>query len=273
MRLGDLLTDLGHPVAYYPALANVLGGVQATLLFCQLCYWLGKQRDPDGWIRKSSIELTTETGLSRKEQETARKNLRRLGIVETRRKGLPATTEFRIVVEALDALWAQRSGPTSPQLQDAPKGTTGCADRHIQSSACAQHLEETENTLETTADISSLSPTTKTRTAETIQSGSTRARARGTVTPIPVDLQLTPAMREAITQAGCHDPEAAFRQFVDKHTALQKPYFDWQGAVWRGWVSKHGQYACPCGATRKQAASRSSSRAFPRAKIRRAGAA
>jgi hypothetical protein len=82
MKLSDLLEDGGRPVAYYPSLALVLGGVKEAISLCQLIYWTGKQSDKDGWIYKQSNEVKQETGLSWKEQKTARRNLIKLGVLK-----------------------------------------------------------------------------------------------------------------------------------------------------------------------------------------------
>ena len=74
------------------------------------------------------------------------------------------------------------------------------------------------------------------------------SRARST---IPANLDMTEAMRELIVARGCTDPDAAFHTFVDHHTAKQTRYVDWQGAVWRTWVSNHGKYGCPCDAPQR----------------------
>jgi len=109
MRLGEFLTDLGRPAAYYPSLMRACGGVQAGLVLCQLAYWHGKQRDPDGWIRKSAAEMEEETGLTTREQQTGRSRLRRRGVLVERLRGIPATVEYRLQLEVLDALWASFS--------------------------------------------------------------------------------------------------------------------------------------------------------------------
>ena len=109
MRLGDFLAHLGRPAAYYPSLVRACGGVQAGLLLCQLAYWHGKQRDPDGWIRKSAAELEEETGLTTREQQTGRTHLRNRGILEESLRGVPATLEYRLKFDALDFTWAAAS--------------------------------------------------------------------------------------------------------------------------------------------------------------------
>ena len=99
--LKRLLSD--RPIAFHPALARVLGVIGEALLFQQLAYWSDKGNDPE-WIYKTQAELEEETTLTRTQQENARKNLRRLGVVEERKKGLPAKLYFRVDWDALFAL-------------------------------------------------------------------------------------------------------------------------------------------------------------------------
>ncbi len=97
-----LLTD--RPVAYHPLLAKISGGVTAGVLLSQLLYWTGKQRDPEGWIYKTQAELEEETGLTRYEQEHARKQLRKANILQEKRKGTPAKLYFKIDLDELSRM-------------------------------------------------------------------------------------------------------------------------------------------------------------------------
>ncbi len=105
VKLTDFLMDIGKPVAYYPKLSAITGGVKETLLLCQLLYWQGKQESREGWIYKTREELTEETGLSRYEQETARRNLIRKGFIEEKLAGIPARLYYRVNIEAVNDAW------------------------------------------------------------------------------------------------------------------------------------------------------------------------
>jgi hypothetical protein len=91
--LRQLLSD--RPIAFPPALARVLGGVHEALLFQQLAYWSDKGDDPE-WIYKTREELREETSLNRYQQEQARATLKRLGVIQEERRGLPARMYFKI---------------------------------------------------------------------------------------------------------------------------------------------------------------------------------
>jgi len=96
----ELLTD--RPVAYHPILAKSCGGVAAALFLSQLLYWTGRGKLADGWVWKSADDMEDETGLTRNEQETARKKLKALGILEEKLKGVPATLHYRVDFDALE---------------------------------------------------------------------------------------------------------------------------------------------------------------------------
>lgn len=97
--LRRVLSD--RPVAFHPAMARLLGGITEALLFQQLAYWSDKGSDPDGWIFKTQVELEDETALTRGQQERARATLRRLGILEEIKRGVPAKLYYRIAWAAV----------------------------------------------------------------------------------------------------------------------------------------------------------------------------
>ena len=80
MRASDFLRYTGRPIAYHPRLAKPLGSVNAAILFGQLVYWHDKTNNPLG-VYKTALEIEEETGLSIKEQETARKKLKERGVL------------------------------------------------------------------------------------------------------------------------------------------------------------------------------------------------
>ena len=103
-------------VAFYPRLADLTGSVTAALLLGQCLYWTRsvtrQQPQRDGWFWKTAAEWQRETGLSRREQDSARCRLRALGLLEEHRRGMPARRWFRLDLVAL-----------RQQLDQAP----GCA--------------------------------------------------------------------------------------------------------------------------------------------------
>lgn len=104
IRKETVIAVLGSPVAYYAAFAKAMGSVDAGVFVSQFFYWHGKGHDPDGWVYKTQAEIEEETGLTRRNQETARKKLRALGVLEERYTGLPAKLFYRINIDVLFAI-------------------------------------------------------------------------------------------------------------------------------------------------------------------------
>ncbi|MEY0337822.1 hypothetical protein AB7V82_14565 [Providencia stuartii] len=106
MRPSDLLLDFGRPVAYYPGLVKRFGSVNAVIFFSQIFYWQDKT-DSELGVYKSSEDITVETGLSYREQLTARKHLVKRGIlIETDRR-LEHKIYYRIDCDQLDQIMTQ----------------------------------------------------------------------------------------------------------------------------------------------------------------------
>lgn len=131
-----------RPIAYHPILAKVCGSVTAALFLSQLAYWSDKGASRDGWIWKTREEMEDETGLSRSEQETARKKLIALGILQEERRGVPARMWYLINWDVLTNLIDQFE---QSRLQDSRKLD------------CEKPANYSEITTETTTEILSQS--------------------------------------------------------------------------------------------------------------------
>jgi hypothetical protein len=116
-----------RPIAYYPALAAIAGGVTAGVFLAQLFYWHDKGADPAGWIYKTQAEWQAETGLTRWEQETARRHLRQRGILEEKLAGIPARLYYRLdvarVIELLADLATDDGAPSADKDVTAPRSS------------------------------------------------------------------------------------------------------------------------------------------------------
>lgn len=94
-------------IAFQCAFIRLTGSAMAALMLSQAFYWAGRTTDQDGWFWKTAKQWQEETGLSRREQETARKRLRSLGLLEERRRGIPAKMSYRVDMERLQASLAE----------------------------------------------------------------------------------------------------------------------------------------------------------------------
>ena len=109
--------DLDHPVAYYPALAIVLGNVKESLFLCQLIYWMDKAGDADNGIFKTQAQLRLETGLSDDAQRTARRGLKQKGVLSERPARIQGGIYYKVDPEILRQVWEQ-SQPRIVTLQE-----------------------------------------------------------------------------------------------------------------------------------------------------------
>jgi hypothetical protein len=69
-RVKEMLPN--RTVAYSPDLARIVGGATIGLFLSQLLFLSDKGANPEGWVYKSEAEMGKETGLSKREQQTAR---------------------------------------------------------------------------------------------------------------------------------------------------------------------------------------------------------
>ena len=112
MTPSTILKNTGRAIAYRPNLARLFGGVVAEIFFEQIFYWQDKA-DPVLGVYKTQEELEIETGLSRKEQETARKLLREKGVLIETHKRLEHRMYYKIDCEKLDELLATLANDTN----------------------------------------------------------------------------------------------------------------------------------------------------------------
>ena len=103
MNWFELRAVLARPIAFHRVFATIGGGVCAGVFLSQLFYWSTDDRpaDPDGWIYKTSDEWEEETALTRTQQDTVRKKLRSVGLLEEKLEGMPARLFYRLNKENL----------------------------------------------------------------------------------------------------------------------------------------------------------------------------
>jgi len=97
--------NIGSFVIHHPRFGEFLGSQNAALVLELLIGWDGHQWDRDGWIKKTAEEMEIETGLTTKQQAPAIKLLLKLGVIEKKRKKVPACNHFRIDKKSLQRQW------------------------------------------------------------------------------------------------------------------------------------------------------------------------
>ena len=92
------------PITFHRCLVRVTGSVTAALMLSQAMAWTEDlASEVEGWFMRSQGDWAEETGLSRWEQETARRVLRNCGLLEERKMGMPARLWFRVNRQRLGA--------------------------------------------------------------------------------------------------------------------------------------------------------------------------
>ncbi len=87
---------LTSPIAFHRIFVTIGGSLAAGVMLSQAWYWRQRTKDPEGWFWKTQEEWEQETGLTRREQETARRQLVQRGLMEEVLRGVPARLHFRI---------------------------------------------------------------------------------------------------------------------------------------------------------------------------------
>jgi hypothetical protein len=98
-KVKDLLPN--RTVGYSPDLARAVGGATTGLFLSQLLFLSDKGANPDGWVYKSEAEMGRETGLTKREQQTARRKLLSLGVIALMRGGFRNTYHFKVIWQRL----------------------------------------------------------------------------------------------------------------------------------------------------------------------------
>lgn len=127
MRPLDTLRFISQPIAYHPALAKHVGGVTTAIFLGQLIYWDGKGESELG-THKTSEEWEAETGLSYREQASARKKLRALGLLIETEQRLKHRIYYKLNHEAFNAFFEALANPEIEEKDDGEGGESANND-------------------------------------------------------------------------------------------------------------------------------------------------
>jgi hypothetical protein len=120
---------IDRPIAFQRSYVRLGIGVTAALMLSQAVYWALRTKSADGWFYKDQTEWEEETGLGRREQETARKKLGAAGFLEEQKKGVPCRLFYRVNIQALeDALLALDDNRQARMAEPAKLETTRVSD-------------------------------------------------------------------------------------------------------------------------------------------------
>ncbi|WP_256344103.1 hypothetical protein [Pseudomonas costantinii] len=214
MNLQELLD---RPIAFQRAFVGLGVGITGALMLSQAIYWSNRTDNAEGWFYKTMEEWEAETGMTRSEQESARKKLVKVGVLEEQKKGVPCRLFYRVNLEAIRAnLFA---GMSQSSLQDSCK--QGCRK------AASKPAVKPQAITETTAEITSET------TTEILQDGPDKPSRTGLV--LVIDRTDTPRVEIPADMPGPKDQTCkTFKVWANYAMAYRKRYSAWP--VWNAKV-------------------------------------
>lgn len=143
---------LEKPIAFHKVFFDITQDVKAALFLSQAFYW-SKRMNHD-WYYKTIDSWEEETGLNRREQETIKKRLKSLKLLETKLIGVPATLHFKFDFERLISLAKQYYSQYGRKCQTsmAESAKPVCTEVPNQYGRKCHTLYRTENTTENTTE-------------------------------------------------------------------------------------------------------------------------
>lgn len=206
-------------ISFNRAFVDLGIGITGALLLSQAVYWSRRTKDEAGWFYKTGEEWEDETGLTRAEQETARRRLRELNLIDEELRGLPCKMHYRVKVDVLEALLNGGQGSLFVGTLRGSLPESGKQGRAKQPNSHAG------------------SRRANTSTTNELPTGTTSDRERGT--RIPADWSLTDELRQKAIEIGVPpgavDTEAdQFRDHWKGASGKGSTSPDWP-AKWRTW--------------------------------------
>ena len=149
---------LDRPIAFQRPFMELGAGASGALFLSQAVYWSNRTSNKEKWFYKTIEEWTEETGLSRYEQDGARKKLKAKGVLEIVKKGIPCKTYYRVnfekLAEILCGISATNKNVEIPQTGLGENHKQACGDSTNSAVEIPQTITEitTENTTEITSE-------------------------------------------------------------------------------------------------------------------------
>lgn len=91
-----MLALLTPPVSYNPIFVDITGSVTAALFLSLCLQMIDEGHAAESWNRLDFERIHKQTRMSRSELATARQRLKSLDLLEERKTGFPALTEYRV---------------------------------------------------------------------------------------------------------------------------------------------------------------------------------
>ena len=148
---------LDRPIAFQRVFMELGAGASGALFLSQAVYWSNRTSNSEKWFYKTIEEWTQETGLSRHEQDGARKKLKAKGVLEIIKKGIPCKTYYRVNFEKLGEILGVISATNkNAEIRQTGMPESGKLNCQEPANSCAENQQTiTEITTQTTAEITS----------------------------------------------------------------------------------------------------------------------
>jgi len=153
----SLLKILDRPIAFHRCFVEIGIGINGALMLSQAMYWSNRTSDPDGWFYKTMEEWREETGLTRREQDSARRALRLKRLMFEEKRGVPCKIYFKInekeLFHALNPNVQPRMAESANlEWRNPPTKDGGTRQPRMAEPANLLHRLHTETTTETTSE-------------------------------------------------------------------------------------------------------------------------
>lgn len=148
----DVLDLFDRAIAYNPAYVKLGIGVTGAVMLSQAVYWSKRTGANNEWFYKTQDEWESETGLTRREQETARKKMKERGILLEDKRGVPCKIWYKVDKMVLRRFVLNLIGNDDYSMAESAK--LECTKAPYSDGGISQTI--TENTTEITTDIISL---------------------------------------------------------------------------------------------------------------------
>lgn len=223
------LIALDRTIAYNRAFRTITKSTVAALFLSQAWHWTRTlTHSREGWFYKTQAEWEDETGLTRREQETARKQLRELELIEEERRGLDPTLWFRVNIPKL-----------ASQIRDAYLSSANVAFVHQ-----AVHESDISRSANPTSSLYTEMTTEKTSIESERDERSPQATSRTKRTTLIPDDWTPNALTLAWAEQEGYTSDEITREsakFVNHYAATGKRMIDWQRAF-QTWMARSREF-------------------------------
>ena len=120
MNITQRIPKIGRPIAFYPSVCRAFDDLSTAIIICQFIYWYSKVGDR--LIYKTREEIEEETSIKPDTQRRIFAKLKKMGVVEIVKKGIPAKNHYqwnwKKVDEIITANTTETTGTCTSKTQE-----------------------------------------------------------------------------------------------------------------------------------------------------------